>query len=249
MNRQAFIRFTAFVLMAVASTSAQASIAVEFDLSAPIVTANTAQFEVRLHFAGDLGDQIEAYQLSVIGSDPQLTVGDTDFTRFSYTPVNSPAPLDVWTSSGTISFGTELGFPIDLFAGPFITPSATPLVLGILSVNLTGIAGSSLNVTLAGGPPGFETDVGGTFAGNPVFSVVGAADPDLPLTYSDPSGVSFATLSVPTGQVPEPTSLMSWAGLLILGGYVSHWQRTRKHAKQSAGSACQPGLAEGIQTS
>jgi hypothetical protein len=200
---------------------ANAAIMADFDLGPATVTPTQASFDVTLSFAGNAGDQIEAYQLSILGSSSLLTAGGTDFSRFSYTPANSPAPLDAWTTSGTISItGTELGFPTDPVAGPFITPAVTPIVLGTLIVNLTGIApGTALNVTLAGGVPGLETDVGGTFDGVFVPSVAAAGDPGLQLTFSDPGGVSFATSAPPPGgAIPEMTSLFTWGGLLALAG-------------------------------
>jgi hypothetical protein len=229
MARQRKIIACLSALLGIGSLPAGAAIMVDIDLSGATVTAAQADFQVSLLFAGAPTDQIEAYQLSIFGSDPLLTAGDTDFSRFSYTPANSPTPLDTWTSAGTISIaGTDLGFPINP-AGPFITPPVTPIVLGVLSVDLSGLApGTALRVTLAGGLPGLATDVGGTFGGTFAPSLAAAADPNLQLTFSDPSGVSFAVAGSTSDVIPEPASLMTWTALVVLAGGFLGWRRSRR---------------------
>lgn len=186
----------------------------EFGLSTPTFTATGATLDVLLGFDGNVGDQIETYQLSIIGSSAELT--NPDFSRFSFAAANSPAPLGDWITSGAFGsgigeIGVELGFPI-LPVGPFIEPLSSPLVLGTLVVDLAGIApGTNLNVTLAAGPLGIQTDLAGTFGGRTVDSV--AADPDLMIAFSEPDGVSFTT---PGGVIPEPSSIVLWTAFGLL---------------------------------
>ncbi len=205
-----FIALLAVVSVCHWAPSQAGVVTFQFGLSTPTVTATEANFDVLLAFDGNAGDQIEAYQLSVLGSSLELT--DPGFGRFSYVPANSPSPLNDWITLGTIGVsGLELGYPLDPILGPHITPSSSPLALGTLVVDLAGIApGTSLNVSLADGLPRLQTDVGGTFAGQVVFSVASSGNADLMLTFSEPNGVSFRT---PSGVVPEPSSVVLWTSL------------------------------------
>ncbi|MFO0954534.1 MAG: PEP-CTERM sorting domain-containing protein [Isosphaeraceae bacterium] len=176
---------------------------VTFDLSAPTVTATTATFEVFMAFSGGASDRVEAIQLSVLGSSPALTA--SNFSRFSFTP--SATGLPGWVELAPIAgTGFNLLAPLDPVNGPFLAPSATPYDLGTLRVNVAGLAGQSLVLTLAGGTPGVNgTDAGGVVNGAfiPSFATAGQA---AQVAFTEPGGVRFSV-------VPEP----SGAALLGLG--------------------------------
>jgi hypothetical protein len=182
-----------------------------FALGTPTVTPAQATFDVELAFEGDPGDTIEAIQLGVLDSDPLLTAGGTDFSRFAFTL--DTATLPDWIELAPIGLaGVGLYAPIDPVSGPFLSPSASPYALGTLTIDLTGLsAGSEVFVTLAGGSPGLGTDVGGTVGGELVPSF--AADGQLgQLAFTEPNGVSFTI-------IPEPGSLVLLGlGLLGLAG-------------------------------
>src|SRR5271165_895992 len=57
---------------------------VTISMENPTVTATTAVFKVDLAFQGGSADLLNAIQLSVVGSDPTLTKGGTDYSRFSF---------------------------------------------------------------------------------------------------------------------------------------------------------------------
>lgn len=234
-----FNRFAAVIIFCAGllpSSNVHATIFVEFDLAVNSVTSSQASLDVSLQFTGDPGDQIEGYQLSVIGSDPLLTNGGTDFSRFGFVPNTSVAPLSSWLGSGTLATsGLELGFPLDPLFGPFLLPSSSPLTLGTILVDLTGLAvNAPLHVSLNAGIPGLDTDVFGTFGGTFVPSLAAEGNPDLVLAFADPSGVQFTTPTVNGGVVPEPGSLVIWclAGMVLVGNL---WRRRRsvrvKHSR------------------
>lgn len=185
---------------------------VTFDLSASTVTPTTASFEVFLGFTGQPGDRVEAIQLSVVGSSPQLT--SPNFGRFTFAPNASALPG--WAELAPIAgSGFNLLAPLDPINGPFLAPSATPYDLGTLRVDLGGLGASqALVVTLAGGTPGpTGTDVGGTVNGVfiPSFATGGQA---AQVAFTEPSGIRFTT-------VPEPGGLtLLGLGLIGVMGYI-----------------------------
>jgi len=161
--RSAFILAMLAVAMLVTGVrSAQAfTITAVMDLQVKSITSDTASFDVLLTFPGVAGDQIESLQLSVLGNnDPLLTAGDTDFSRFGFTP--DAATLATWLELSPLSTGLGFYAPADPFLGPFVLPSGSPQNLGDLEVDLTGLpANQALFVTLAGGFPGLDTDLAG----------------------------------------------------------------------------------------
>lgn len=201
---------------------------VTVDLRPPAVTSTSAAFEVLLGFTGDPGDLIEAIQLSVLGSDPQLTQNGSDFSRFTFA-LNTTA-LPEWTAfpPGLSGGGVALYGPIDPILGPFLVPNPTPYDIGTLSVDLIGLAvGTSLRVTLAGGPPGQDTDVGGTVGGTFVPSFAGDTSGSASLGFLNPGGVDFVV-----GQqveVPEPAAV----SLLVLGFAVLFGCRRRRRRRRA----------------
>jgi hypothetical protein len=172
---------------------------VNFNLGTPTVTATSAVFDVTLTFQGSTGDNIDGVQLSVVGSDPLLTKGGTDYSRFSFqlNTANVPGWLELVPISPS---GFNLIVP-DVSGQPLGPTGPTGLLFGTLTVDLTGIApGTSLFATLAGGTPGSDsTFATGTFGGNAVTYLTSTG-----LLSITPPQVRFQT---PGQLVPEPASL------------------------------------------
>lgn len=180
-----------------------------FGLELASTTATEAVFDVRVTFAGSPADSVEAIQLSVVGGDPDLTDSDTDYSRFSF-----DSALQGWSSTPLDpSSGLALLFPDDPISGPFLSPSAIPYLLGFLTVDLASLPIGNYRVTLAGGSSPFNTDALGMADGLPVlFGEEGL------VTFSEPSGVSFAT-------VPEPSSFLLLAPAIVAIGLVVQARR------------------------
>lgn len=223
------LRAIAVCVVAVTATASNAfaGAMVTFGLGAPIVTSGSAVFDVTLEFAADAGDTLEAIQLSVFGSHALLTAGDTDFSRFAFAPDSGALPT--WLAAGTLgASGVELLFPADPFLGPFLGPTGGPATIGTLMVDLTGIpGGTDLLVTLAGGPPGLNSDAGGTVGGTFVPSL--ASDPAHSVVFDNPDGVAFRTPGS-TPVIPEPGSLVLW-GVSGVGLFGRRWGRRRQRAR------------------
>jgi hypothetical protein len=196
---------------------------ITFGLETPEVTSGTAAFNVTVDFQGDLGDQIESFQLSVIGSDTLLTDGDTNFSRFSFLP--DAVNLPTWFEFVPLASGLGFYAPLDPFAGPFLSPTSGPVSIGTLTVDLSGIAGGlNLFVTLAGGSPGFETDAGGTLGGDFVPSL--AFDLNHAVAFGQPTDVFFETPDLQA--VPEPSTLALFSlGAVGLGIGANRRRRRR----------------------
>ncbi len=162
----------------------------------PSYEGSTATLEVLFSFSGDPGDTLEAFQLSVIGSDSLLTEGGTDFGRFSFVP--SLPLLSGW--DGTPSdFGTD-GYVFYSTLSGVLPPSASPYLLGTLSVDLSGLTSDSpLLVTLNGQDPLFPTVAAGMIGGSFDFLPVdaGAATVWLQATpIPEPSGLTLFGLAI-----------------------------------------------------
>src|SRR5689334_1904021 len=120
-----FPRLTLLVGILVLSMSAPSQAALIVSLDTPDVTDSTANIDVRFEFNGGPSDSIEAFQISVIGSDSVLTVGGTDYSRFSFTLNSDPLAdasnlLATWSGTPSIADGGfEFFTPADVVGGPF----------------------------------------------------------------------------------------------------------------------------------
>lgn len=173
---------------------------------------NTATMGVTFLFSGNPGNTMEAFQLSVIGSDPLLTLSGTDYSRFSFTPNTSL--LSGWAGTPT-TFGSD-GFVFYSTFGNGLPPSESPYQLGTLTVDLAGLSPNSpLTVTLNGQDPLFSTFAAGMIGG------------DFDLIPVDASG---ATVMVTP--VPEPGSAL----LLATGVGFAVLRLRRRRPAPEAGS-------------
>lgn len=221
------------VLVAIASLGcvnhAWAGAVTTLNLSQASISGNSALLDVSLTFSGAPGDTVEAIQLSVYGSNPLLTNSDTDFSRFGFTP--DATSLGGWLEFSPLSTGLGFYAPSDPVNGPFLSPSASPIDLGVMSVDLTGLApATKLFVTLDGGPTGLGTDLGGTIGGTPVFSFAAADPAVVSLQFAQPKGVDFVTPGQ-TSAVPEPgTFVLLTTGLLGLMAGAWAWGRGKQAA-------------------
>ena len=221
---------SALVSGMLAARAADAAV-ITFDLEVVSVTSTAADIDVFVTFTSDNeNDTLEAFQLSVWGSDDQVAPNSSpierDFRRFTFT-LSTDGLLSTWGSSGTLpDGGVELGFGLP---SCFITCEYTPLKLGTLNVDLAGLGGKQVMVTLAGGPPGLHTDAGGTFGGEWVWS----AEDDLNtlVTFADPGGVTFTVPGDPQ-PVPEPASVSTW--LLFAAAVGAGTLRRKKERAQKS---------------
>lgn len=177
-------------------------------LGPPVVAGTTASLDVFFQFTGDPGDTIDAFQLSVIGSDAALTSGGANFGRFSFAA--NPALFGAWSGSPSSigDFGFSLFTPNDLIGGPFLLPAVDPYRIGTLNVNLAGLVAEFVTVTLAGNDPLFPTWVGGNIGGVPA---------EIPIDFAQPGGVAIpiAAAAVPEGG----TFALAAVGMALLAGY------------------------------
>jgi hypothetical protein len=201
----------------------RAAVVVSLDLGTPAVTATTATVPVSLTFTGAAGDNLQAVQLSVLGSSPLLTAGGTAFGRFAFALDPTAAPG--WAELvGVGAGGVGLYAPLDPVAGPFLPPGS--YALGTLTVDLTGLpGGAAVTVSLAGGPPGLGSDAGGEVGGVLVPSFA-AADPTVALLSYGPGGGSAAFTVPAAAAVPEPTSLTAIG--VFASGLLLYRQRRRQ---------------------
>lgn len=222
---------SAFMSGMLAARAADAAVVIEFDLDLVSVTSTAADIDVFVTFTSDdENDTLEAFQLSLWGSDDQVAPNSSlierDFSRFTFT-LSTYWLLSTWGSSGTLpTAGVELGFGLSSW---FITCEDTPLRLGTLNVDLAGLGGKQVMVTLAGGPPGLHTDAGGTFGEQWVWSA--EDDPNTLVTFADLYGVTFLVPGDPQ-PVPEPASVSTW--LLFAAAVGAGTLRRKKERAQKS---------------
>ncbi|MDX2039348.1 MAG: PEP-CTERM sorting domain-containing protein [Isosphaeraceae bacterium] len=188
-----------------AATQVEAGV-LTFWLDAPVVSGSTAKLDVRVQLDGLAGDQVEAIQLNVEASSAGLTEGATDYSRFAFDLDATNFPT--WSAIVDIAAeGTTFFVPDDPIAGPFLLPDPTPIRLGTIVVDLTGLSAGGFEVNIEGGSP-FFTDGGGLFGGELVTSMRSSE------THAVRFGRGSATIQV-TSAVPEPAtfSMLAGAGL------------------------------------
>jgi hypothetical protein len=181
------------------------------------VTPYHAIFDVSLDFPGVAGDdRIEAIQLSTWGSDPHLTSGDTDFSRFSFAIDDTTLPG--WVELESFAAGNlYLCGPADPGVGPVLGPNpGPPHHLGELIVDVSDLPqGMDSYITLAGSTPGRLTDLAGGVAGT---IAVGSFRRDE--GPNDPADLAFGQDTVGFRTfVPEPLTLLTTllgAGAVLL---------------------------------
>lgn len=216
-------RALALFLLVALGPHATARAALLASFGTPTYVGSTAQVPIEATFSGAPADTLEALQLSLIGSDPALTAGGTDFSRFAFaidgtTLVNwSASPPDIGTS------GFTLLAPNDPINGPFLSPSAAPYNIGLLTVDLAGLVpGSTPIVTLAGNDPLFPTEGAGT---------VGGSFGPIPTTFGQPGGLA---LLVPATAVPEPGALaLAGLGAFLATVVAAHRRRQSTRSSRS----------------
>lgn len=211
---------SAFACLSVGTANADT---VSFGLKNPTVAGDTATFDVTLDFSGGQFDTVEAFQIGVTGSDPLLTGSGLDFSRFGFQLNSATLPSWIDLSPDLLPL-TGLGAygAFDPINGPFIEGPQSDLSIGTLTVDLTGLAGGTdLVVNLAGGLPGFETDAGGTI--ETAFLPSFAIEASTSVGFDEPNGVTITTESA---AVPEPTSLVLWSGLGMMGLIAARRRRT-----------------------
>lgn len=207
------------------SSSAYAVAIAKFSLGTPTVQPGLAAVEVLLEFTSDdSADQIDLLALSVYGSD--LTGGDTNFSRYSFSPGTAIADWD--------TLGDQLG--VDGVETRLVISNGLPLnpgnySLGTIQIDLSGLAaGSAYSLILRGGDNSVATDtnVAGTLLvggiSTPIFNFgedEGANDIAF-VEFGDD-----ARYVVPQGGnvIPEPATAA--LGLLSLVGLAAASRRRR----------------------
>lgn len=202
-------------LMHVALASQAKAVLVDFDLVLTNLDSNSAALDVVVNYQADSVDAgLVFLALDVGGSSDNLTSNGTDFSRFSFTP---GTPLTGWNpvgidtdftvTSSNVSYDT---FDINsALAGGQHT-------IGVLTVDLAGLAGQLVNVGLILPNQSFF----GTDAGQE--SPVGDPQSFELLSLEDAVTVDSARFDVPQGQstsdIPEPaTAALGLMGLSLVG--------------------------------
>ena len=203
---------------------AQAVSVATFDLQFDGYSGNKADLSLFLNYTSDnAADTIEAIQLSVLGSSPEIS--DLDYARFSFHANTAalPAGWGVDVPFGLIPGGESLSLlsgvdPIPANGGSFL--------LGTLKVDFSGIpAGTLLAVVIAGSS--FPTRI--SVAG--VVNEIGTDPVDFEQFSDDSASVAFLRgraefTAAETRAIPEPmTAGMISLSLLGIG------LALRRHAK------------------
>jgi hypothetical protein len=192
-----------------------------FNLAELSVSKTLATFDVSMTLTSSAGDNVQAFQLGLAGNGTDLVAGGTNFSLFKFT-LNTTS-LTNWVELVPVQ-NTGLGLygPTDPVAGPFISPGTHDL--GTLSIITSGLApGSSHTLTLANGPTGLQTDVGG--------SVGGVLVPSFDASTSATVGFSPAsvTFTIPSNGPSVPLPAAFWpglVGLVLLFGWVRAKRQT-----------------------
>ncbi len=190
-----------------------------FGLDVESVTASDALLNVFLTLTGNLGDSIDVVQLSVVGSDPLLTAGGTDFSRFSFL-LNSTT-LPSWREEDSLADDGLGLFSADFFGDyrPFSILD-TREQIGQLRIDLAGLPGNTpLGVTLAEGAPRLQTDVAGIVGGGVVLSFLNSRTDDVAF---NPPSASLTRVNT----VPEPGNLTVWASGLLTAWLIRRRKRS-----------------------
>lgn len=221
-RRSRFVMIAAGVALLVCTVTGQALAVTTatLDIGPPTVTPSTATFDVFLTMPGTPpGDRIEGIGLSPFDSDPALTAGNTDFSRFSFAV--DAGTLPTWFEGVPISTGLGLYIPADSVLGPFFDAGPQRRI-GQLAVDLAGLApDTEYTVTLAevGGPLDMlQTDVFGNAEGNWLASFRANPGDTGELVFADPTGVTFRTSAF---VIPEPVTMAGAVmGIFGVAGYL-----------------------------
>jgi hypothetical protein len=218
MKRAVLMALVCVCLLSWCASGLQAGI-ITFSIATPTVTSSQATFVISAEVMADPGDQVESFQLSIEGNDPLLTVGGTDYSRYTF--ALDAGTLPGWNENIPVSLaGLGQYSPADPVGGPFFPPTVGFVPIGLMTIDLSGLAGgTSLIFTLANGSPGFNTDAAGVFAGNLIPSMASQLPHEV--RFAQPNGVGFQTLQ--NQPVPEPGSL----GLLFACASAVWWRRAR----------------------
>jgi hypothetical protein len=179
-----------------------------FGLASAGQDQSVALLDVTLSFTGGPADTIDLFQIGVTGSSAGLSASGTDYSRFRFLLDTVTLP-DFSELVGVDQSGVGL-YLADPLGSP-ISTSATPIHLGVLRVDLAGLASGDYTVRLDG-PAGLGSDASGIVGGVAIDSFA-AAPPDVAsVAYAPDSGVILHVRSV-----PEPSAfLLSGIGLATL---------------------------------
>lgn len=214
-TRCAIIGLAAVISAVSFAAPARAESVVAFDLGEPTPEGSLARFGVSVSFQGDpAADYIDVLQIGVTGSDPALTAGDTDYSRFSFSL--GPATPPSWALLQDLSGGFGVALTADLGGVDGLAPPLTGFLIGTISVDLTGLADGTYSVSLTGGPLGLNTDAGGVIDGVPVASFTEASTGGVPISLlASSSGLAPPLVSVVFGQ-PDGLSFKVASGSLAV---------------------------------
>lgn len=204
------------------AADAQAIPVVTLNLGSPSVNATSAEIDVSISFDAD--DSAPAIpdagltfiQLSVLGSGTSANVSDAIGSRFTFTKSSA---LNDWVDfdalfAGGLDGAVSFALDTSTFPGSALFDDGSSVVIGVLSVNLTGIAaGQTVTIDLLGSDTSF-------FAQNPVGDL-NAPEEDVVLDLDGrivSEVVTFEAQGQVQGAIPEPTTLcLAMFGVAMLG--------------------------------